>query len=277
MGQSQAATSGRLQGNNSSQAGRPRGFLNSIWIPWRSGANTERLPLHKIPHRQVQMTTVSVPRSDGLYLLLCIPYQKYGVKCVHMDLCPLLSDQLFFKSLKHHHHEIRGKWKSLFSLKQLISIRFVQFEMYKSGLVDIRKIDDIPPESRRDEYRYNPIPAELIPPVGPNHMMHLFQHPEHAEDETVCLDKIPKKLRERLRLCPSRGTGLGWGIHFVEGLNWVKVWAFGSAGLLLSVLFGLVWSVLRDDVQGGFGVTACMMLVFTFTISLIQAASEPRY
>lgn len=165
---------------------------------------------------------------------------------------------------------------SMLSLKQLVSIRFVQFEMYKSELVDIRKVDDIPPESKKKDYRYRPIPAELISPVGPSHMMHLYEHPDHAEDDSICLDKIPKKMREKLRLCPNRGTGLGWGIYFTEGLNWFKIWIFGSAGLLSSVLFGLLWSILRADVQGGFGVTACMMVGFTFTIGILQAAFEPR-
>jgi len=193
-----------------------------------------------------------------------------------MDVCTFLSDQLFFQSLRIHYHSMRGRWISFFSLKQLISLRFVRFEMYKSELVDIRKVDDIPPESSKDDYRYRPIPAELIPPVGPNHLMHLYEHPEHAEDDYTCLDRIPKKLREKLYLRPNRGTGLGWGIHLVEGLDWIKVWIFGSAGLLLSILFGLTWSIVRADVQGGFGITACMMVLFVFTVGIVQAAFEPR-
>ena len=63
------------------------------------------------------------------------------------------------------------------------------------------------------------MPAEVIPPVGENHLMHLYDHPEDAEDSAICLDKVPKKMRERLRMCPQRGTGIGWGIYFVEGLH----------------------------------------------------------
>ena len=140
-----------------------------------------------------------------------------------MDVCTYFSDRLFFESLKIQYRNMRGHWGSLFTLRQLVSIRFVQFEMYKSELVDIRKVDDIPPESKKKDYRYRPMPAELIPPVGPNHMMHLYEHPDHAEDESVCLNRIPKKLREKLQLRPNQGTGIGWGIHFVEGANWIKV------------------------------------------------------
>ena len=148
--------------------------------------------------------------------------------------------------------------------------------MYKSELVDIRKENDIPPEGKKDEYRYRPMPAELIPPVGENHMMHLYEHPEEAEDTAVCLNKVPKKVRERLQVCPQRGTGLGWGVHFIEGLHWVKLWMLGLSGLIASVLFGVCWSILRDDVQGGFGVSACMMMGLTFTTGVVQAALAPK-
>lgn len=171
---------------------------------------------------------------------------------------------------------MQGKWKSIFSPRQLGSIRFVRFGMYRSELADIYKMDDIPPESRKDEYRYNPIPAEVIPPIGPNHVMHLSEHPEHAEAEGMCLDKVPKKLREKLPCCQNQGSKLGWGIYFVEGLSWLMVWILGSAGLLLSMLFGLLSSVFKDDIQVGFGVTACMMLSFTFTIGIVQTASGAR-
>ena len=76
------------------------------------------------------------------------------------------------------------------SLKTLRNIKFVQLEMYKSQLVDIRKQDDMPPIDKRDEYRYEPIPAEIIPPVGENHMLHLVNHPTHAEDDGLLLNRI---------------------------------------------------------------------------------------
>lgn len=161
-------------------------------------------------------------------------------------------------------------------MKSLKKIQFVQFEMYKSELVDIRTINDVPPETRKDEYKYHPVPAEVIPPVGENHLMHLYEHPEDAENTGICLDKIPKKLRQRLLVCPDRGTGLGWGIHFVEGLNWMKLWVIGLAGFIASVAFGVSWSVAKDDIQGGFGVTACMMVILTFTTGILQAALEPK-
>ena len=136
-----------------------------------------------------------------------------------MDVATLRSDQLMFKELKNHYSAIRGRLASLLSLRKLRYIRFVQFEVYKSELADIRKQHDFPPVDKADEYRYKPLPAETIPPVGENHMMHLYEHPEDAEETGECLDKIPKKLREGLLIIPQHKTRTGWGIYFIEGLR----------------------------------------------------------
>lgn len=264
--------SGRGQGQIAKGVGCLGGYLKWIWPTWKLGENAQGLPTHTAPQHRHAVSGPSAPVSESLYLLLCIPFSKYGTKCIHMDLCSLDSDQAFFKNLRVHYIELRGKWKSKFSLRQLVGIRFVRFGMYKSELADIQKYDDIPPESKKHEYRYNPIPAETIPPIGSNHMMHLYDHPEHAEVEATCVDKIPKKLRERLRLCSNQGTRLGWGICFDEGLNWFMVWLLGSIGLLLSMVFGLLWTCLKDDMQGGFGVAACMMMTFVFTAGILQTA-----
>jgi hypothetical protein len=119
------------------------------------------------------------------------------------------------------------------------------------------------------------MPAEVIPPVGENHLMYLYDHSEDAKDSAICLDKVPKKIRERLGMCPQRGTGIGWGIYFVEGLHWTKLWMSGMLGFVLSVALGIAWASFRSDVQGGFAIAACMMVGLTFTIGIIQSAMEP--
>ena len=213
---------------------------------------------------------------ERLFLLLCIPHRNIATKLVHMDVCTLLSDQQFFSSLRNHYCSMRGQWSRVFSLSQLTCIRFVFFEMYPSALVDIHKNNDIPPADRKYEYPYRPMPAEIVPPIGENHLMHLFDHPEDAEDSPICLDKVPKKVRDRLRVCPQRGTGLGWGIHFVEGPHWKKLWLLGFLGFLMSIAFGIAWASMKDDTQGGFGIAACLMVGVTYTISIVKAALEPK-
>jgi hypothetical protein len=71
--------------------------------------------------------------------------------------------------------------------------------MYRSELIDIRKSNDIPPPEKKD-YRYQPAPPGLIPPVGERHMMHLFEHQEHAEDESLCLDRFPQETQGQVEV-----------------------------------------------------------------------------
>ena len=223
-----------------------------------------------------QMNVLIAAQPESLYLLLCIPQYKYATKVVHMDVKALTSDQQLFAGLRTHYITMRGRFRMLLSLKRLTSIDFVQFEAYKSDLADVKKENDIPPLSRSSEYRYRPMPADNIPPIGKNHMMHLYEHPDHAEDLGICLDKMPKKMKERLAICPNRGTGVGWGVHFFEGLNWLLLYMLGLLGLSLGILFGVLWANFKNDVQGGFGIAACIMLGFSFTVGIVQAAYEQK-
>ncbi|KAI9875203.1 MAG: hypothetical protein M1830_008767 [Pleopsidium flavum] len=207
----------------------------SLFKHFRRSPTLPQYHQQSIKPEQTLQTSLQ-PTAEKLYLLLCIPHRRYATKLIHTDVCT--------------------------------------FELYKSSLVDIHAHDSIPPESRKDEYRYRPIPAEIIPPVGENHLMHLFDHPEDADEETVCLEKFPKRLRERLSVCSNERTNIGWGIHFVEGLHWTKLWLFGLLGIIFSALFGVFWSVWEHDIQGGFAVAGCMMVFFTFTTDTVQAAFE---
>jgi hypothetical protein len=51
----------------------------------------------------------------------------------------------------------------MFSLQALSWIKFVHFELYSGELVDVRKVDDIPPPEHL-QYRYAPVPPDVIPP-----------------------------------------------------------------------------------------------------------------
>ena len=244
--------------------------------PFRNN-NLPTLPLHQHHAAAQERKSPSSATSETLFLLMCIPYRKHGTRLVHMDLAELVSDETLFRKLRHEYQSIRGQWASYFSLWKMAELQFVKFELHKNQLIDIKKKNDLPPVSLKNEYRYQPIPAETIPPIGKNHLMHLYEHPDHADDVPFCLERIPKRLREQLQLSPHQAPGLlGWGVYFAEGFDWPKFWVFGSVTLILSVLSGVCWSTLRQDIQGGFGVTACLMVAVTFTTGIVQAAVEQR-
>jgi len=135
--------------------------------------------------------------------------------------------------------------------------------------VDIRKEDDVPPPEDI-EYRYTPAPPELIPPVGSNYLMHIFQHPECAEQEPICLSRFPKKVKEKLRC--DHGTQPGWGLEFIEGWDEKKIWIicfiiFGVGSLMIGVL----WAVFEHSIQDAFAIAAYMVAFATVSVGSMQA------
>ncbi|CZR67864.1 uncharacterized protein PAC_17763 [Phialocephala subalpina] len=195
---------------------------------------------------------------------------KYATRLLQLDLANSLvkSDKHLFEMLRSNYQEMRGRCVAWFSLRTLQSIKFVQFELY-GELVDVRKEDAIPPAERRD-YKYQPAPPEFIPPVGDNQMMHLFQHPDHALDLPICLDRFPKKLKEKLKC--ENGVKLGWGLHFVEGWNTKSIWIIVSLIFGIgSLLMGVLWAVYGHSIQNAFAVAAYVVALAGVGIGTLQA------
>jgi hypothetical protein len=58
-----------------------------------------------------------------------------------------------------------------------------------------------------------------------------------------------------------------WGLHFVENLNTsLAVTVMFTVSLVTGLVFAIVWSVLKMDVQGAFGVTAYITSVATLAV-----------
>ncbi len=213
----------------------------------------------------------SIPPQDLLFLLLCYDSSRYATRLLQLDLVTLnaSSDRAVFTLLRSNYHSMRSRWVSFFSLRTLEWIKFVHFEMYRSELVDVRKVNDIPPPEHV-EYKYAPAPPDVIPPVGDRNMMHLFHHPECADEETICLSRFPKKLKEKLK-CQG-GINPGWGLQFVEAWDFKKIWIlvfvlFGLGSLIL----GVMWAVYEHSIQDAFALAAYMLTFATISIGLMQA------
>ncbi|KAL8925522.1 MAG: hypothetical protein Q9208_003413 [Pyrenodesmia sp. 3 TL-2023] len=149
-------------------------------------------------------------------------------------------------------------------------IRWTCFELHPKDLVDVRKVPDMPPESRKEEYLYQT--CDLIPPIGENLMTHLFHHPHEANEKAITFTRSPKKRKQRLAVCAQMGTSLGWGIHLVEGWAWTKIWLLSlTLFLLSSLVFAISWSILKHDLQGAFGVAAYFVALVALGIGTVQA------
>jgi hypothetical protein len=112
----------------------------------------------------LQVGADSLP-PELLFLPICYNEGRYATRVRQPELVKrqIQCDQSLFILLREEYQATRGKWFSIFSLRTISWIKFVHFELYRSELVDVRKVDDIPPPDDT-EYRYAPVPAHVIPP-----------------------------------------------------------------------------------------------------------------
>ncbi|KAL9630172.1 MAG: hypothetical protein Q9204_004856 [Flavoplaca sp. TL-2023a] len=213
-------------------------------------------------------TWVNTPESK--WLLICTQAWRRPTSLLHLDLCSTTSDKQLFTDLRQTYLELRKVWWQKLSLKVIHSIRFVQFELHPNDLVDVRKVPDMPPESRKDEYLYQP--CDLIPPIGENLMTHLFHHPHEANDRAITIKRSPKKRKQRLAVCPHMGTNIGWGIHLVEGWAMTKLWLLALViSSLGGMVFAVTWSVIKHDIQAAFAVAAHFVALSGLGVGTAQA------
>jgi len=97
-----------------------------------------------------------VINEESIYLLVCHNKGRWAVKLLQLDLVNLEanSDTNLFTLIYTQYNRMRGGFLSSLSLRTLTNIKFVNFDSHKSGLVDVRKQDDILPP-KHPEYRYD--------------------------------------------------------------------------------------------------------------------------
>lgn len=102
-------------------------------------------------------------------------------------------------------------------------------------------------------------------------MMHLFENPNHADIFPVLLRRIPRKMKERLRPCPKKGSSIGWGVQFKETLNGMYVLAFGCIGFFLCLVISVVYTLMKDDIQGGFAIGGFVLAILLFCGGILHS------
>ncbi|KAN0116748.1 hypothetical protein V8E51_002725, partial [Hyaloscypha variabilis] len=242
-----------------------------------SSRSTENsLPVHELhlPLSQSNSTPQdpNTPRPEPQFLPICYSEGHYATRLMQPDLVTqnIDSDRALFELLRKSYQATKGKLSS-FSLQTLSSIRFVHFELYCSALVDVRKVDDIPPPEHV-EYRYAPVPPELIPPIGHDHLMHLFHNPNCASKSPVLMQRFPKKILSPLT-CPNVNPFIpGWGIQFLTTYSIPKLFLLFSVFFGLgSAIFGVLWCVFKHSIQDAFAIAAYMVALGGVGIGSVQA------
>jgi hypothetical protein len=231
-------------------------------LRYYSDARTTRTPAHT--------------SGEVFYLLLC-HNSGVGAEIVKLrqpDICDINNDKKLFSFLHEEYATLRKRWWTWISLWTLQSIKFVRFELHENELVDVKKLDEVPPPIKDNEYRHGPPnPPELNPPLGSNLLMHLFKHPELAGTKKQCLKKIPRKLRSRLAIIDEEDDAIGWGLQFIEGWSkkrfmYMTALTFGLSSFVVMVLV----SILGQNIQNAAAIASFMLSFVTMGIATAQAA-----
>ncbi|KAI1288638.1 hypothetical protein F5Y03DRAFT_86849, partial [Xylaria venustula] len=140
-----------------------------------------------------------------------------GLRLHNSEVCRINSDQHFFKLLRQCYLDQRvGNIREMFRVfTKVRALQFIKFEVFRNEFVDVRACSSMPTPD--NEYTYDP--ADAIPPIGLNMLMHLFENPEHADVTLFLYNRFPKKLRAQLEACPMKGSSIGWEVEFVEGVD----------------------------------------------------------
>ncbi|KAL5327176.1 hypothetical protein ACEPPN_004868 [Leptodophora sp. 'Broadleaf-Isolate-01'] len=216
-----------------------------------------------------------LPDRKCRWLHMCFKKRPYATKLEPLHVCKDeqrndFTDTTFFKALRNAYHTQRS-WKEnlLFKLKK---IEFVEFELCPEDLVDHIVPDKLPPSV--DEYDFlPPPPLKKCPPIGAEHMMHLFTScSAQPPNSSLYLRHIPKRIDKALSFRADVIEGnTGWGLHFVEKLNTsLAVTVLFAISLILGIVFAVCWSILKKDVQGAFGVASYVTSVVTLAVMTWQ-------
>ncbi|KIN07137.1 hypothetical protein OIDMADRAFT_174154 [Oidiodendron maius Zn] len=219
--------------------------------------------------------TPSHTSGEVFYLLLC-HNDDAGAEIVKLrqpDICDINNDEKLFNFLREEYKALRKCWRAWISLWTLQSIKFVRFDLYENELVDVKKLDEVPPPTKDNEYRHGPPnPPELSPPLGSTLLMHLFKHPTLAGTRKLCLKKIPRKLQNRLIVLNEEDDATGWGLQFVEGWSKKRLIYMTALTVVLSSLVEIILvAILGHDIQNAAAIASFMLSFVTVGIATAQA------
>lgn len=136
----------------------------------------------------------------------------------------------------------------------------------------------VPPEPEvkvKKSYHYHPCPQDEVDLTSlRDAMLHSLLKPGPHLDE-FWLNRFPKKLREGLVYRSGLADGnAGWGIHIVYGPNAVLIVWLALVVVTLSGALGIIYSVVREDPGGGFGMASWMVAWLTCAVTCLQL--KPR-
>lgn len=115
----------------------------------------------------------------------------------------------------------------------------------------------------------------LVPVLGPKMLKGDFLSPHMiAAGQRTTLRQLPKRLggRGELKATPD-DLAIGWGLHLEEDWHWPTIYFYTLVIVVSSLVFGIAWSTIKNDIQGAFAVSG---FVLTFGAMLLGYIAVPR-
>ncbi|UPX10023.1 uncharacterized protein EKO05_0000699 [Ascochyta rabiei] len=227
----------------------------------------------------------SKPHKPMLHLMACVHDGRSGMILQQDRIEELFTDCALIQFLRTQYRKRRSRLRTILSLKRVQGIFFVKFHLPMGSSVIIRPhgvscipLDSIssssattmceclPPKARVEpintaEYQCYPVPPKTFPPVPPEYLRSLFTcHKEPHPMSTWIIQQLPKRKWGELFGQPDQPAE-GWGIYYKEGWDPGMIAIFVFLLLLASLLFGILWTALRSDIQGAFGVASWIVAI----------------
>lgn len=103
----------------------------------------------------------------------------------------------------------------------------------------------------------------------------MLDHP-HLIDarERSVLNQLPKRITGELQASGDEAAE-GWGLYYEEGLNvFLIINVIVGTSVFASLLFGILWTILRSDIQGAWGVSSWIVTTSALVLALLVARAK---
>jgi hypothetical protein len=209
-------------------------------------------------------------QAEKRFIELCVNTGEFQRQLAEIDVSSVESDAQLFDRIRERYREVRSFRAKYFLLKPA-DVHFVQFSVedrHRVGILDKPMAIPSEAEMATEGYAYRPCPLKP-PPIPANIFLHHLSNPG-PHTRLLWGNRIPQKLhRSILQITTPDDLVIGWGVHIIEGLNWLAIFACALAGLLVSGIVATAWAIARDDVQGGFGIGAWLTSVEAILVMLV--------
>ncbi|KAI1113364.1 hypothetical protein F5Y14DRAFT_213264 [Nemania sp. NC0429] len=226
---------------------------------------------------------LGITSSATRHLFSAMEKGMYKVNLYQNSVVNVENDHDLFKQLQRRYHSHKGRLRSYLSLRTVHGIHFMKFVYGGPHYIDARchydicgrgvRCDCIPPEDRIlppiSEYDCSLLSPGFSPPIGPQLLMDCFTNPSSINPKhKFVLEQLPKRIHGELGSQNHRTEA--WGIYFKEGWDWAKIWWILAAGFFPpSLLFGILWGILKSDIQGAFGVASWWMTGAAIIVGIV--------